>query len=406
MNLQFIKYGPVAVTILANRFWPDNYGGIERHMWHTATGFADRGLHTRVIAENRTQSPSHESPRPNLTIQRVPPLDPGRLWRWREWVRIAWWRRIVSRHTPAGMIWASEPNSAAATISAGRTADLIYNPAGCGAAMHLVSRRYPFVTSMRVPRGQILIERFAYRMAPFVVVSSDNVAQQLEQHYGRRRNVHVVPHGAQPKTPVDRTASRQRWGLSKDDFVIGFVGRLDPCKDLGFLFEAFALSRIHNGRLLLIGDGPDRSRLEQIARQKNIADRITWTGKLDDTGPGYAAMDAMVLPSVYEAYGNVVPEAMALGVPVLGRRRDGSLTQPVLTAMSEMIADGKTGFVVDPHDPSDLAQRLTEMADSPELTNRLSENARRASRGNSSDRMIRGYQCLLTVAGIETSRAA
>lgn len=406
MNLQFAMHGPVDVTILVNRFWPDNYGGVERHMWHTAVGFAERGLHTRVIAENRTGAPSHESPRPNLTIKRVPPMDPGRLWRWREWVRLAWWRRIVSRHTPAGMIWASEPNSAAAAISAGRGADLIFNPAGCGAAMHLVSRCYPHVTSMSVPRRQILIERFAYRMAPHVVVSSDNVARQLEQHYGPRRNVHVVHHGTAPRPAVDRAAARERWGLHEDDFVIGFVGRLDPCKDLGFLFEAFVRAKVPRGRLLLVGDGPDRARLETLAREKGITDRITWTGKLDDAGPGYAAMDAMVLPSVYEAYGNVVPEAMALGVPVLGRRRDGSLVRPVLTAMNELIADGKTGFAVDPHDPGDLAGRLKEIATSPALTAQLGENARRESAENTCARMVKGYQRLLTVAGSGAARAA
>lgn len=366
------------VTILAARFWPDLYGGVEQRLWQTALGLIDAGVTVHVITENRGDLPPAETVRPGLTVTRLPRMDFGRLWRWPDAVRVRWWRRAVREHAAPGVLWACEPTIALGAILAGRRHDVTFNPACCAAGMHVVFKAYPFVHTMKMPLLSRWADRLAYRLSRRVVVSSANVAMQARHFYGRTQKIDVVPHGVDTCVPkMTSDAARRSFGLPADAFVVGFVGRLDPCKDLGFLFEAASRNGLgEKGHILIVGDGPDRRRLEGFAADLNLSDRITWVGRSDDPRSAYAAMDVMVLPSVYEAFGNVVREAMAASVPVIGRRRHGDSSEPILTANDELIDHGRTGLVVPPHDPDSLAFALHTLRSQPEEVARMGRNAR------------------------------
>jgi glycosyltransferase involved in cell wall biosynthesis len=114
-------------------------------------------------------------------------------------------------------------------------------------------------------------------------------------------------------------------GLPEHAFVVGFVGRLDPCKDLPHLIRACARPDVisKDDRLLLVGTGPDQRRVTEAVMQMGMADRIVLAGNCagEKLHAAYAAMDAFVLPSLYEGYGMVVLEAMAgAGCGQAGRR--------------------------------------------------------------------------------------
>ncbi|MCE9591935.1 MAG: glycosyltransferase family 4 protein [Planctomycetes bacterium] len=368
-----------SITILAARFWPDLYGGVEQRLWETAIGLIEAGMSVQVITENRDGLPPRETPRHGLEITRLPKMNFGRLWRWPDLVRVQWWRRAVKDHAARGTLWACEPSIALGAMLAGRRADVTFNPACCAAGMASVAKAHPFVSTMKMSLLEQLTDRLAYRLAPRVAVSSVNVALQARRHYGRSGDVRVIPHGVHtPASRVSRAAARQAFSLPQASFVIGFVGRLDPCKDLGFLLEAVRRGGLgENGRLLIVGDGPDRERIAALAAEMGVDDYLAWAGKLDDTRTAYAAMDVMVLPSVYEAFGNVIREAMASGVPVIGRRRyNGPPDKPVLTACDELIEHGRTGLLTAPHDPGDLALVLTSLRAQPDELTRMGRNAR------------------------------
>ncbi len=374
------------ITLMCARFWPDRHGGVERRLWHVSRGLAAAGWPVTVVTENRTGAARSEELAENLWVRRVEPLDPGAMWRWVEWPRVRWWRRALAEQfdqRPAGdvsdVVWATDPLMAVAALLGGRGERLVYNPAGCVAAMRHIGLTHPQVTTMRRPRRLVWLDRVAYRRARCVVVSSENVRRQLERWYGARSGVNVVPHGVEPSEPVtgdERDTARRRWGIDGDAFVAGFVGRLDPCKGFEYLFEGCAGGLAADGRLLVVGGGPDHQRARRLAEQAGLADRIVWAGDLEDPRQAYAAIDALVLPSIYEAYGNVVPEAMSHGVAVLARRGDG---EGVLTAADELIREGETGFTTDPHDAGDLAKRLRELAGDPDLLRAIGRRARDAA---------------------------
>lgn len=378
-------------------------------MWRIANGFADAGVDVEVLTENRIDAAPVETVRPNLTVHRFSPPRPGRLWRLRAGLHVNWWRQVIRRQGRRGQLWASDPITAAGAVLAGRRGELIFNPACCAAAVDRVARAYPHVAPLRIGRLLQDIDRFAYRRAAHIVVSSQNVATQLADCYGQRDEVHIMPHGVDAPTAgvVDRLAARHHLRLPADAFVVGYVGRLDPCKDLGFLFEAATAGGIgDNDRIVLVGDGPDRPRLAELAARFQLARRIRWIGHVDDPSITYAAMDVMVLPSVYEAFGNVIAEAMAAGVPVLGRRRSDDAHRPVLTANDELIRTGTTGLLIHPHDPHDLGAKLATLRRFPALVQSMGNNARRAAQTHTWESVIQLYLDLAGLSSPQTLRRA
>jgi len=307
------------------------------------------------------------------------PVDPGRLWRWLPLVRLYRWTRWLRSYDRPGLIWASNPMLATASILAGHGKRTIFNPAGCVAAMRRIGRLYPQATTMRIPAVTQWMDRFAWRRSLRTVVASQNVARQLVLAYGGTGRVDVEPLGVElSETLIDPATARRRWGIDPKAFVIGFVGRLDPCKGLDFLFDAVCQSGpAMSTRLLVVGDGPDKARLHRRVEDMGLARHVIWAGAMDDPTSAYAAMDTFVLPSIYEGFGLVVLEAMAAGVPVLGRKGNGAT---ILTACDEIIEHSRTGALFESHDPSKLARQLRHLEAQPELARTIGSAGRLAVR--------------------------
>lgn len=381
--------------MLATRFWPDRYGGVEERLWHVSRQLAATGRDVTVLTENRVGAPAEQRLEPNLLVRRFAPMNCGRWWRWADVLRVNWWRRVIASQPRAQALWCSNPYMTCGAILAGRRQGLIHNPAACNAAMHRLYRRDRRVESMRSSWWLRAIDQAAFRWSPTVVVSSVNLRDQLLEHYGMRDDVHVIPHGVRQAPPVDRSASRRRFGLGDDHWVVGYVGRLDPCKDLDFAFTAAAGALGERGRMLIVGDGPDRARLQGVAAGLGLADRTIWAGQMDEPAEAYAAMDVLVLPSLYESFGLVILEAMAAGVPVIGRRRLSTDRAAVLTASDELIDHGRTGFVVDSLDAMDMARRLAELRDNAPMQLAMARAARHQAALRPWSRVVGDYLNLL-----------
>lgn len=146
-----------------------------------------------------------------------------------------------------------------------------------------------------------------------------------------------------------RSQLRARWGLDERPVAL-FVGRLIPRKGVATLIEAL---RVLDGRFagLVVGDGPERPRLEALARGLPVA----FTGRLEgsDLWEAYGAADVFVLPSAREPWGLVVNEAMAAGLPVVASEAVGCVEDLVRGA----------GRVVPVGDPRALAEALLALDD-------------------------------------------
>ena len=160
---------------------------------------------------------------------------------------------------------------------------------------------------------------------------------------------------------------------------------------LDALLEALEpLAAAADFRLMLVGDGPERNRLEGLARRGALAQKVRFLGRLSDSdlALAYQAADLFVLPSYSEGFTTAILEAMAAAVPVVATR---------VSAIPEIVADGMTGALVAPGDDEAVAAALIELLGNPERRRVLGEAGRERVRNDFSvarmtDRTIAVYE--------------
>jgi glycogen(starch) synthase len=169
-------------------------------------------------------------------------------------------------------------------------------------------------------RGQdVLFGMTAYRRADALVVETEREAE-LVREFAPAEKIHVIPPGIDLAAWTHPEQDAPPPGLPSDYVV--FAGRIAPNKGLPFLFRAIAaIPEPERPSVVLVGrDWGERPSLETLARQLGIADRVVWLGHLDSAGAYRAVLrggSMFILPSEWEAFGLVLLEAMAAGVPVV-----------------------------------------------------------------------------------------
>ncbi|MEI6349708.1 MAG: glycosyltransferase [Verrucomicrobiota bacterium] len=153
-----------------------------------------------------------------------------------------------------------------------------------------------------------------------------------------------------------REGIRTEWGIPEGTLAIGFTGRLVPQKDLPTLIRGFALfaSQIEHAKLVMVGIGELEAELKRLAEEIGIADRIVWAGFREDIPEVMSAFDVFALTSHYEGFGLVLLEAMISRLPVVATR---------VSAIPEIVVDGETGLLINPHTPEALASALCKLCD-------------------------------------------
>ena len=132
--------------------------------------------------------------------------------------------------------------------------------------------------------------------------------------------------------------------------------------------------------LLVVGDG-DTTRYRELARRCGAGDRVHFAGTTSEPAPYYAAADAFVLPTAYEAFPLVALEAAAAGLPLLAARVSG---------VEELIDDGRNGWFVE-RDAAMIAGRLRTLAADPDLRARMGAAARESTEGYSWNSVVDAY---------------
>jgi len=161
---------------------------------------------------------------------------------------------------------------------------------------------------------------------------------------------------------------RKRCRVNDRDILIGAFGRLSPEKGQEVLLLAF--SKLNNDQpisLILLGDGQDLVKLKALANDLGITDKVFFHGHQKHMRDYYEAIDLLVLPSLSEGLPNVVLEAMALGKPVLSTD---------VGAISEVIIDNETGWIVPPGNAEALSKKLNEILLKPKKLKDTGNKAR------------------------------
>jgi len=247
-------------------------------------------------------------------------------------------------------------------------------------------------------RGLAWIERRQYEAdpPPQVVALSRMVRRDMQTFYGvPDERLHLVYNGVDtgrfsPEAcEAAREQTRRAWGLGPEETCFLLVAHNPALKGLEELLAAAArLPRGEPWRVVLVGKARPR-RFVALARRLGLGDRFLAAGPLDEVLPAYAAADAYVHPTWYDPCSLTVLEAMACGRPVVTTRFNGA---------SELMADGREGFLVDsPAETDRLAAALERLLD-PDRRRRLGRAARETAERHPLERNFREMMAVFETA--------
>ena len=200
-----------------------------------------------------------------------------------------------------------------------------------------------------------------------LVVPSESIAHKVRCEGRSAARFAVIPNGVDLSrfaSPVSPCGLRAEFGIPRDAPLLGVVARLEAEKGHRHLLEAMpaVLRSSPDAWLVVIGEGSELAALKVRARA--ISDQIIFTGRRDDVSALTADLTIAVLPSLREAQGISILEAMARRVPVVASAVGG---------IPEVITSGVDGLLVPPADPSSLADSIASLLASPSLRARIAE---------------------------------
>jgi len=211
-----------------------------------------------------------------------------------------------------------------------------------------------------------VISKLALRNADAVVALTRHMRTEMQELYPR--DVSVIPIGIELNrfSGLSKDSIRARLGID-DERVVVSVARLEPIKGMKYLISAInaAIEEDDRIRLFIIGDGSSREDLERLTNSLDLCRYITFVGTIpNEKVPDYmAAADIFVLPSLSEGFPVTLLEAMASGLPIVTTRVGG---------LPDIIKDGENGFLVEPENPQQIADKLQLLLHDEELRNKIS----------------------------------
>jgi glycosyltransferase involved in cell wall biosynthesis len=263
----------------------------------------------------------------------------------------------------------------------------------------ILRRRVPVIVSEHTPPGifldeakwrsaRIALMRLAYPMAATVAVPLAQIGDELRAILKLPGlSISVLPN------PVLRgSAAGLKDAEPEVDLPEGAAptlvssGRLVPAKGFDVLLRALAEVRLGGGppNLLVLGEGPELGRLEALAAELGIADRVTFAGTVDNPLAVISRAAAFVLSSRREGFGNVMIEAMACGVPVI------AADCPFGPRMN--LRDGEAGMLVRPDDPGALARGIEKLLGNKSLARKYTEAGAKVAAEYTADRTVPAFE--------------
>lgn len=246
--------------------------------------------------------------------------------------------------------------------------------AGLGRRLPWVAYHHGYTTTdfkMRLYNG---FNRFSLPSATRVVTVCGPFAEQLAREGVRREKISVLHNSVKATAPAcdDKVAAlKKSLGLNDGERVLLAVGRLSREKGHADLVKALGVLRRLDPdlifKLVVVGEGPERARVEEAARGLGLSGRIVFAGHAKDVRPFYALADLLALPSHSEGSPNVLLEAMAAGLPVAATSVGG---------VPEIANDGETALLVPARDADAMAAALKRLLDDATLARTMAARAK------------------------------
>ncbi|PIZ74376.1 hypothetical protein COY07_00765 [Candidatus Peregrinibacteria bacterium CG_4_10_14_0_2_um_filter_43_11] len=237
----------------------------------------------------------------------------------------------------------------------------LWNPGSCRYAFFAASQvGVPIVTTEHDPFAlhgwkQWVKKRCIKRTKQTIAISADNFRQLMDTFDIPQERLNLVHNGIELNRFLDKMNGAQL-PIPPGDTVITCIAEMHPRKGHRFLLDAFSelQKTIPDLHLMLVGTGPLE---DELKKKYGDQPNIHFLGWREDVPEILKASDLFVLPSLKEAFGLVVVEAMASGVPVIATRAGG---------VPELVEDGKSGLLVPPADSTALTSAIATLIHDPE----------------------------------------
>jgi glycosyltransferase involved in cell wall biosynthesis len=338
-----VKEAP-RIALVSPRY-PPAFGGVERHVEMLARGLAQRGIDVEVITTDPDRALPKEESLDGVVVRRFPTIARDATYFLAP--QLAGWLLVHGRryaaihahsyHTPLALV---------AAVAARRAqVPFIVTPHyhGTGHSPFRRALHYPY----RLAGGWLV------RRAERVICVSQEERRVLETHFGSRLKTVVHPNGVDS---AEISAARP-YDKPPGEVLILSVGRLEAYKEVGRLVAT--LTQLPwQYRLAIIGDGPERERIERVARELNIIGRVRLLGQVsrDELVRWYRTADVYISLSRHEAFGLTLLEAAVAGLAVVAS------DLPAHREVATNLRSGQVSFVSTTCSPVELAQAVQDAA--------------------------------------------
>jgi len=256
----------------------------------------------------------------------------------------------------------------------GYFADIVGIPVARLVGLPTLSTCHGYIPSTWRVRLYNAMDRIVLKFGTQVLAVSETIKRELVDSGLRPDRVHVVANGVESPKNLDVTQAyrekrRKSLGMCGSDFVLGYVGRLSAEKGLKYLLSACARLLIASEvplRAVVVGEGPQRSELEELSRNLGLADRVVFAGFQENVLPWLSCMDVFVLPSLTEGTPMALLEAMGHGIPVVASAVGG---------VPQVIQHGETGLLVLPGRAEEISEAALTLYGDAAVRQRLAQNA-------------------------------
>lgn len=262
---------------------------------------------------------------------------------------------------------------------------------------HMMNQNYKLVSSPRVnyrfaPRLGVMIDRCLKNYDDYVLCESLATQKFLVNNisYDVSKTA-VISNGVDSSefkfSKDGRDRVRKEWEMSSGTVCVGAVGRLHDQKGFDLLIEALANLKTNSvpHQLVVVGEGPEKSALENLATMVGV--NVIFTGLRKDVTDVLSAFDVFVLSSRYEGMPNVLLEAMSIGLPCVSTAVDGVL---------DIAEDGKNVLLSKPEDSLSLSVAIGLLLERKDLRSQLGKGAMQTAHQHSVHAMIGKYENFYT----------
>jgi N-acetyl-alpha-D-glucosaminyl L-malate synthase BshA len=240
----------------------------------------------------------------------------------------------------------------------------------------------PFITTLHgtditligLDRSYLPITKFGIEQSDGVTAISSYLRDRTREAFGIDSEIEVIRNfvncDVYIRNPELVAAMRPRFAQPQERLLV-HLSNFRPVKRIQDVVEVFArVAAAMPARLMLIGDGPDRSVAEYLARQHNIQDRIHFVGKQDNVNELLPLADLMLMPSEMESFGLAALEAMACGVPVIATNVGG---------VPELIHNGQNGLLFEVGDVDSMASAAIELLRDEDKLKKMAREGRKTA---------------------------